>query len=197
MSRLATAGDNGWDRSACAGSPYCPPRCPRFVDKEGDKWILRPAGEHDLDRLVAFYDAFGPADRSMGIPPAVDHRRRSWIETLLAEGHNIVAEDDDGVVGHVAYTPAEADRPELAVFVHPERQSRGIGTELCAQAAAAAVDADRAALELHVDQRNRAAVAVYRRLGFEVIDADHTMQMALELDESVAATVCAPPADRS
>jgi len=197
MSRLATAGDNGWDRSACAGSPYCPPRCPRFVDKEGDKWILRPAGEHDLDRLVAFYDAFGPADRSMGIPPAVDHRRRSWIETLLAEGHNIVAEDDDGVVGHVAYTPAEADRPELAVFVHPERQSRGIGTELCAQAAAAAVDADRAALELHVDQRNRAAVAVYRRLGFEVVDADHTMQMALELDESVAATVCAPPADRS
>ena len=141
--------------------------------------------------------AFGPADRSMGIPPAVDHRRRSWIETLLAEGHNIVAEDDDGVVGHVAYTPAEADRPELAVFVHPERQSRGIGTELCAQAAAAAVDADRAALELHVDQRNRAAVAVYRRLGFEVVDADHTMQMALELDESVAATVCAPPADRS
>jgi len=197
MSRLATAGDNGWDRSACAGSPYCPPRCPRFVDKEGDKWILRPAGEHDLDRLVAFYDAFGPADRSMGIPPAVDHRRRSWIETLLAEGHNIVAEDDDGVVGHVAYTPAEADRPELAVFVHPERQSRGIGTELCAQAAAAAVDADRAALELHVDQRNRAAVAVYRRLGFEVVDADHTMQMTLELDESVAATVCAPPADRS
>ena len=197
MSRLATAGDNGWDRSVCTGSPYCPPRCPRFVDTEGDRWILRPAGEHDLDRLVAFYDAFGPADRSMGIPPAVDHRRRSWIETLLAEGHNIVAEDDDGVVGHVAYTPAEADRPELAVFVHPERQSRGIGTELCAQAAAAAINADRAALELHVDQRNRAAVAVYRRLGFEVVDADHTMQMALELDESVAATVCAPPADRS
>jgi len=197
MSGSATAGDNGWDSSACTGSPYCPPRCPRFVDKEGDKWILRPAGEQDLDRLVAFYDAFGPADRSMGIPPATDHRRRSWIETLLAEGHNIVAEGDDRLVGHVAYTPAEADRPELAVFVHPERQDRGIGTELCAQAAAAGVAADRAALELHVDQRNRAAVAVYRRLGFEVVDADHTMHMALELDEAVAANVCAPPADRS
>jgi RimJ/RimL family protein N-acetyltransferase len=197
MSRLATAGDNGWDNSACTGSSYCPPRCPRFVDTEGDKWILRPAGEHDLDRLVAFYEDFGPADRSMGIPPATDHRRRSWIETLLAEGYNIVAEGAEGLVGHVAYTPAEDDRPELAVFVHPDRQNRGIGTELCAQAAAAAVEADRAALELHVDQRNRAAVAVYRRLGFEVVNADQTMQMALELDESVAANVCTPPGERA
>lgn len=196
MSGLATAACGGWDSSACTGTPHCPPRCPRFVDKEGDKWILRPAGDDDLDRLVGFYDDFGPADRSMGIPPAVDHRRRSWIETLLAEGHNIVAEGTDGLVGHVAYTPAEDDRPELAVFVHPEQQDRGIGTELCAQAAAAAVDADRTAIELHVDQRNRAAVAVYRRLGFEVVDADHTLHMALELDESIAADVCAPPADR-
>ncbi|ERH06869.1 MAG: acetyltransferase [Halonotius sp. J07HN4] len=192
MNGLATA-DNKWDGSAYTGSPCCP----RFVDAEGDRWTLRPAGEHDLDRVVALYDDFGPADRSMGIPPATDHRRRSWIETLLAEGHNIVAEGAEGLVGHVVYTPAEDDRPELAVFVHPNRQNRGIGTELCAQAAAAAVDADRTALELHVDQRNRAAVAVYRRLGFEVVNADQTMQMALELDESVAATVCSSPAERS
>ena len=191
MSGLAMA-DDKWHSSACTGSSYCPPRCPRFVDTEGDKWLLRPAGEHDFDRLVALYDDFGPADRSMGIPPATDRRRRSWIETLLAEGHNIVAEGAEGLVGHVVYTPAADDRPELAVFVHPERQNRGIGTELCAQAAAAAVEANRTALELHVDQRNRAAVAVYRRLGFEVVNADQTMQMALELDESVAATVCTP-----
>jgi RimJ/RimL family protein N-acetyltransferase len=196
MNESATAGDDGWDSSACTGSPYCRPRCPRFIDKQGGAWTLRPAKEDDTDRLIELYDAFGPADRSMGIPPAVDHRRRSWIETLLAEGHNIIAEGGDRVGGHVVYTPAEADRPELAVFVHPALQDRGIGTELCAQAAAAAVEADRTALELHVDQRNRAAVAVYRRLGFEVIDADHTLEMALELDESVAANVCAPPADR-
>lgn len=196
MNESATAGDDGWDNSACTGSPYCRPRCPRFVDKQGGTWTLRPAGETDLERLVELYDAFGPADRSMGIPPAVDHRRRSWIETLLSEGHNIVAEGSDGLVGHVVYTPGDDDRPELAVFVHPDRQDRGIGTELCAQAAAHAVEADCTALELHVDQRNRAAVAVYRRLGFEVVDADHTLHMALELDESVAATVCAPPADR-
>jgi len=131
----------------CTASPYCPLRCPRFVDKGCDKWVICTAREHDLDRLLRFYGGFGPIDRSMGILPATDQRRWSWIETLLAEGHNIIAKGDDWLVGHVAYTPAEDDRPGLAVCVHPKRQNRGVGTELCAQAASAMVDADRVAVE--------------------------------------------------
>jgi RimJ/RimL family protein N-acetyltransferase len=116
---------------------------------------------------------------------------------LIEEGHNIVAEGPDRLVGHVVYTPVEADCPELAVFVHPEFHDRGIGTELCKQIAAAAVDTGREALELHVERRNRAAISVYRRIGFEVVDDDHCLRMVLPLDDRIAASVQAPPAEQS
>jgi len=192
----SSAGYDGWDSSECPGTKFCQARCPRFVDKEGASWTLRTAHEEDADRLAEMYAAFGAADRAQGIPPAVDHRRQSWVEMLLEEGHNIVAEGPNGLVGHVVYTPTDADQPELAVFVHPDFHDRGIGTELCKHVAAAAADAGREALELHVERSNRAAISVYQRIGFEVVDGDHDMRMVLPLDDSVAASVRAPPAEQ-
>ena len=197
MSKSSDIGCDGWDNGECSGTPYCPPRCPRFVDKEGASWTIRPAREDDADGLDELYAAFGPADRAQGIPPAVDHKRRSWVEMLLDEGHNIVAEGRDRLVGHVVYTPVEDAQPELAVFVHPEFHDRGIGTELCKQIAAAAAADGREALELHVERTNSAAIAVYRRIGFEVVDDDHSMRMVLPLDEPITTTVGAPPVERS
>ncbi|MFW6321427.1 MAG: N-acetyltransferase family protein, partial [Halohasta sp.] len=121
----------------------------------------------------------------------------SWVEMLLEEGHNIVADGPEGLVGHAVYTPVEAAQPELAVFVHPAFHDRGIGTELCKRIAAAAADAGREALELHVERHNRAAIAVYRRIGFEVVDDDHSIQMVLPLDEAVTASVRTPRAEQS
>jgi len=196
MSESST-GYDGWDSSQCRGTEYCQSRCRRFVDKEGGSWTLRPAREEDADRLAEMYADISAADRAQGLPPVVDHERRSWIEMLLEEGHNIVAEGPDRLVGHVAYTPIEADKPELVVFVHPEFHNRGIGTELCKQIAAAAADAGREALELHVERGNRAAISVYRRLGFEIVDDAHSIAMVLPLDDTVAASVRAPPAEQS
>jgi RimJ/RimL family protein N-acetyltransferase len=197
MAQSEETGCVGWDNSACRGTECCPPRCPRFIDKAGVGWTFRPAQKGDEDRLVAFYDSFDTDDRTLGIPPAADHRRRSWIERSLSQGHNIVAEGDEQLVGHVHYTPADAARPELAVFVHPAYHNRGIGTELCKQAAAAAVDAGCDALELHVSRSNRAAMTVYRRLGFEVVDTEGSVQMELPLTEQTSTAVCAPPAHQS
>ncbi len=196
MSESST-GYDGWDSSQCQGTEYCQSRCPRFVDKEGASWTLRPAREADADRLAEMYADISAADRAQGLPPVVDHERRSWIEMLLDEGHNIVAEGPAGLVAHVAYTPLEAAQPELVVFVHPAFHDRGIGTELCKRIVTAAADAGREALELHVERGNRAAIAVYRRLGFEVVVDDHSIEMVLPLDEAVAASVRAPLAEQS
>ncbi|MFO7833966.1 MAG: GNAT family N-acetyltransferase [Halohasta sp.] len=196
MSDTSDPGTGGWDSSACIGGPACPPRCPRFVDSEGSRWTLRQADPEDADRLTAMYADFGAADRAQGIPPAVDHRRQSWIEMLLEEGHNIVAEGADRIVGHVVYTPVDDAQPELAVFVHPDFHDRGIGTELCKQVAAAAAAAGCEALELHVEPTNRAAISVYQRIGFEEVPADHGLRMVLPLDDGIVSAVSAPPADR-
>ena len=188
---------NGWDSSGCQGTPYCQPRCPRFVDKTGRAWTFRVGTDDDIDDLLEMYRAFDSADRAQGIPPSVDHRCRSWLETLCAEGHNIVAEGQNRLVGHVVFTAADDPEPELAVFVHPDYHNRGIGTELCKQAAAAAVEAGCETLMLHVEQKNRAAVAVYESLGFETVDGEFGLEMALSLDEATAEAVCAPPAHES
>ena len=193
----SSAGYDGWNSSQCRGTEDCQARCPRFVDREGASWTLRPAREEDADRLAEMYAAIGAADRAQGLPPVVDHKRRSWVEMLLEEGHNIVAEGPDRLVGHVVYTPVDEAQPELAVFVHPEFHNRGIGTELCKQIVAAAADAGREALELHVERHNRAAISVYRRIGFEVVDDAHSIEMVLPLDDTIAASVRIPPAEQS
>jgi len=183
------------DHTDRTGAATDPPGWPQFVDKEGSRWTLRQADETDLDRLVALYDAFGDADRAQGIPPAVEHRRRSWIEMLLEEGYNIVAEGDGRIVGHIVYTPLEDACPELAIFVHPAFHDRGIGTELCRRLIASAAAADREALELFVELRNRAAISVYRRVGFETVDSDHEVRMVHALEDPSVSAVGSPPTD--
>lgn len=181
------------EREAHADRTRTAKQSAQFVDNEGARWTLRQADETDLDRLVELYGAFGDADRAQGIPPAVEHRRRSWIEMLLEDGYNIVAERDGRVVGHIVYTPLEDACPELAVFVHPAFHDRGIGTELCRRLVASAAAAGREALELYVELRNRAAISVYRRVGFETVDSDYEVRMVHSLDEPPTSAIGTPP----
>lgn len=117
------------------------------------------------------YREFAPGERAQGVPPLDGDRIEGWLDRLLGEGCNFVAESDATVAGHALYTPTAADEPELAVFVHQAYQNRGLGTELCGHVVAAAAAADRDALVLEVESRNRVAVRTYETLGFERVDA--------------------------
>ncbi|ELZ43240.1 GCN5-related N-acetyltransferase [Halorubrum saccharovorum DSM 1137] len=196
MSHDATAACDGWDGSECEGTVHCPPRCPRFVDKQGARWTLRPAADEDAAALAEMYEAFGTADRAQGLPPVTRSRRADWIESMLAEGSNVVAERDGELFGHAMYTPTDAARPELAVFVHPSMQGRGVGTELCKHVIADAVAGGREGLELHVESGNRVARSVYRTVGFELAERRGDIRMALDLDDSIATEVRWPPLAR-
>ena len=66
MSHDATAACDGWDGSECEGTVHCPPRCPRFVDKQGARWTIRPAVREDAAALAEMYEGFGTADREIG-----------------------------------------------------------------------------------------------------------------------------------
>ncbi|WP_435075756.1 GNAT family N-acetyltransferase [Halorubrum sp. HHNYT27] len=187
---------DGWDGSECEGTIHCPARCPRFVDKEGARWTIRPAAPEDAAALAEMYEGFGTADRAQGLPPAARKRRADWIRAMLTEGNNVVAERNGAALGHAMYTPTDADRPELAVFVHPSMQGRGVGTELCRHVIANASAAGREGLELHVESGNRIARRVYRTVGFELADRRGELRMELDLDDPVATEVRWPPLAR-
>jgi len=187
---------DGWDGSECEGTVHCPPRCPRFVDAEGDRWTVRPADAADAGPLVEMYEAFTQRDRAQGLPPVDRDRRADWVDSLLGDGSSVVAERGGALLGHAVYTPTDADRPELAVFVHPEMQGRGVGTELCRHVIADAAAGDREALELFVTTDNRVARNVYQNVGFRVVRREGDLWMELPLDDPVATEVRWPPLAR-
>lgn len=188
---------DGWDGSECEGTVHCPARCPRFVDKEGARWTLRPALPEDAAPLAEMYEGFDAGDRAQGLPPVDRRRRADWIETMLTDGSDVVAERDGELYGHAMYTPTDASRPELAVFVHPDMQGRGVGTELCRHVIADAAAAGREGLELYVTSSNRVARSVYRTVGFELVDREGDLRMALSLDDPIATEVRWPPVVRN
>lgn len=159
-----------WDASECEGTVHCPPRCPRFVDRRGTAWIVRPADESDRGALVEMYDDFASEDVTQGLPPRTRRRIERWLDGLFADGCNFVASRHGTVAAHAVYTPTDEPEPEFAVFVHQRYQGRGLGTEVSKHAIATAAAADRTALGLLVAADNRRAKRLYRRLGFQVED---------------------------
>lgn len=159
-----------WNVDECEGNEHCPPRCPRFVDREGVAWTVRPATSEDREALVAMYDDFAPSQSAQGLPPRKRCRIEGWIDDVLAAGCNFVAAGEDGIVGHALYTPTEDAVPEFAVFVHQDYQDRGIGTEVSKHVVATAAAANREGLTLIVDPDNRTARRLYDTLGFEITE---------------------------
>jgi RimJ/RimL family protein N-acetyltransferase len=193
-------GDGGveaWDHTGYAGMADCPPRCPRFTDREGASYLLTQNADSAFDALVDFYDEYPSRDRSMSLPPLTRPQIESWVDRLLSRGENILAYHDGQLVGHVAYVMTEQGEPELIVFVHGDYQNRGLGTELIRQAIAHAADQGHPALRLHVDVANERALAVYKSLGFVEVDKDgQRLEMRVPLESELAGQMQAPPAER-
>lgn len=194
---------NYWDPSECEGTEHCPSRCPRFVDATGAAWTVRPYAPSDREALLEMYRQFDDAERAQGLPPLTEERRVEWVDTLVADGGNFVATADGEIAGHAVYMPTYDPEPELAVFVHQDYQSRGLGTELCKHVIADAAAGNRDALVLEVEPSNRTAISVYERLGFERVDHESnrsridrrapSFQMRLELSSPRALTTRHPP----
>ncbi|MFC6786759.1 GNAT family N-acetyltransferase [Halobaculum halobium] len=151
-----------------------------FADREDRDIEVRPyppaaageAGEDEFEALVEMYTEFDPADRAQGIPPSRESDVRSWLETILGDdGYNVVAWDGDTVAGHATLVP-DGDAYELAIFVLQAYQGAGIGTNLMeallGHGAANGVDK----VWLTVERWNRAAVGLYKKIGFETSDAE-------------------------
>jgi hypothetical protein len=106
-----------WDNSGCEGTPFCPPRCPRFVDEAGVSMLVRRPDGAGFDTLVQIYRELDSVHRTLGLPPRDSNRFRTLLRILTEESWNLVALDGHTVVGHVGVSPATASDPEFVIFL--------------------------------------------------------------------------------
>ncbi|GAB7009155.1 GNAT family N-acetyltransferase [Halorubrum trueperi] len=157
-----------------------------FSDREGRLIELRPyeGTEEGYEALVEMYDAFDPADRAQGIPPSGEARIRDWLDAILGDDcFNVVAWCGDEAAGHATLVPDD-DAYELAIFVHQKYQRAGIGTHLIRGLLGHGQAAGVTKVWLTVERWNRAAVSLYKKIGFETSDAESfELEMGLRLNE--------------
>ncbi|WP_418280961.1 N-acetyltransferase family protein [Halorubrum sp. DTA98] len=157
-----------------------------FVDRADRPVTIRAynGSEEESEALVEMYDAFDPADRAQGIPPGGEARIREWLDTILGDDClNVIAWCGDVAAGHATLVPDE-DAYELAIFVHQEYQEAGIGTRLIRGLLGHGQREGIERVWLTVERWNHAAVSLYKKIGFEVSDAESfEMEMALRLND--------------
>jgi ribosomal protein S18 acetylase RimI-like enzyme len=163
------------------GSFPSPPAA--FTDGEDREIRLRESGRDDVDALVEMYEGFDPADRAQGIPPIDSEAIRDWLDVIVTgDSVSVVAAHDDRLVGHAILVPDRQDGYELAIFILDEYQGAGIGTELLAHLLGAGQDAGVDRVWLTVERWNDAAIALYRKIGFETAGSESfELEMAIRL----------------
>ncbi|WP_134669991.1 GNAT family N-acetyltransferase [Halorussus marinus] len=144
-----------------------PPRT--VTDAAGRTVECRVATDGDREALAAMYDAFGIEGRAQGIPPADPDRRREWLDTIC-DGIGVVATHGGRAVGHGVLL-AGGPGHELALFVHPDYRSAGIGTALLRALLGRGEAAGVERVWLSVRRGNRPAVSLYRRAEFSVTES--------------------------
>lgn len=161
------------------------PRPPRaLTDRNGREVTIDPADAADRDDLLAMYLDFDPADRAQGIPPANESAIEAWLDTILGEDClNVVAHCNGNVVGHATLVPDRKDEHELAIFVLQPFQGAGIGTHLVETLLGFGQAEGLDRVWLTVERWNDPAIALYRKVGFETVDAESfEIEMAISLE---------------
>ncbi|WP_435098639.1 GNAT family N-acetyltransferase [Halorubrum sp. N11] len=174
--------DRGYPEAVADEFPAPPTE---FTDREERTVEIRPyeGAETGYESLVDMYDAFDPADRAQGIPPGGQKRIREWLDAILADDClNVIAWCGGDVAGHATLVPDD-DAYELAIFVHQDYQRAGIGTHLIRGLLGHGQTEGVQKVWLTVERWNRAAVSLYKKIGFEISDAESfELEMGLRLN---------------
>lgn len=157
------------------------PRPPTTADDDEGRTVTVESYDGDADPLVEMYGHFEEESRSQGLPPRSDSRTREWLEDLLGKGLNTVARHREDVVGHAVLVPS-GELYELAIFVRPEYQAAGIGTQLIRGLLGQGQERGVEHIWLTVSRSNRIAMNLYWSAGFETTASgrgEHEMELYL------------------
>jgi [ribosomal protein S18]-alanine N-acetyltransferase len=131
---------------------------------------VRTVAEGDLDACVALFVEVAAERRWLASEPPVDEKevRARWRSLLATgEGTLVLAEDDAGgpPLGMAAMVGRTS--PELGMLVAPTARRRGVGDALLRACVDWARGVGAREVVLHVFPHNDAAIALYRKQGFE------------------------------
>jgi len=142
-------------------------------------YTYRDAIENDLPRVVEIYN-FAVATRKCSCdlePTTVEARRSSFLEHMPNHRPFWVAEDTDrpefGVIGYLGFFHFMNERPgyfitaDLAIYLHPEYQGKGLGSYLISQAIERAAGLGIETLTATIFSSNESSIALFTKFGFE------------------------------
>ena len=137
--------------------------------------IIRPATDDDWPRIWPFFDLIVTAGETYAFPPdlTVESARPWWMEQ--PPGRTVVAVDDDEtVLGSAKMGPNRPGRgahvATASFMVDPAAQGRGVGRALGEHVVEWAGATGYHGIQFNaVVETNRAAVALWQALGFEII----------------------------
>jgi GNAT superfamily N-acetyltransferase len=142
-------------------------------DKRGQPYEIRECSLDDFSFLMNMYDIFSPKPASQGLPPPEPETCRKWAKSLLEIATNLLAWQEDKVIGHAALIKdVKGFSGEFVIFVHQDLRNLGIGTELMRLTIKKAKELGFKSIWLTVAMTNFVAIRLYRKLGFEYSDMD-------------------------
>jgi RimJ/RimL family protein N-acetyltransferase len=142
-------------------------------DRLGRPFEMGECSPRDLSFLMDMYRDFLPKPASQGLPPPEPETCRRWVESLMEIAVNVLAWQDNKVIGHAALI-MDPGRPsgEFVIFVHHDHRNLGVGTELTRLTLDKAKELGCKTVWLTVSVTNFVAVRLYLKAGFTHCDMD-------------------------
>ncbi len=158
------------------------------VDKNGLTYTICPVEEKYFDSVLKMYDLYEPKESAQGLPPKDPVRRKKLILNILNDLVNVIALQNDNVVGHCALLDIQAGVfAELLIVVHQDWQGLGIGNEMTELLIDIARYKKYKKIWLTVEASNMRAIHIYKKFGFifkEGMDLEREMELLLDNDEN-------------
>jgi RimJ/RimL family protein N-acetyltransferase len=132
--------------------------------------VVRPATLDDLDAAVDLYADVAAEGRWIaGEAPTdkVERRARTAAAIRREDAQFFVAADDGRIVGELGIEFARSGVADFGMMVAADARGRGVGSALVSAAIEWAREAGAHKMTLQVWPDNDAAIALYRKFGFE------------------------------
>ena len=149
---------------------------------------IRPATEADEPVARELWEEFeAEVPEPPGFAPETWEEAWADIRRHIHEGVALLAEDDEGPVGHAWTAAPERGRAHVTdVYVRPRARRRGVARALLAETAAALRELGVEWVSLDVVTSNKPAIATWERFGFVEIEKVMVTELAT-LEERLGA----------